>query len=239
MKRYLESQIIQDLKEKMVFIGGPRQVGKTKISQQVAQAHFNRHEYFNWDVFQDQKRIIDYSFSPDPELLIFDEVHKYKNWKNHIKGIYDSRHEKHHIMVNGSARLDLYRKGGDSMMGRYHYHRLHPISLAEAAELSDSFEIDLFERNYRLKFRAPQNKLLSDLIQKREVDFVVVIDGKPVIAIEVKMKTQKISTPMKYFIRKLKIPFGFQVVFETGIDFQSKTDNIRVISTDKFLTALV
>jgi uncharacterized protein len=394
MKRYLESQIIQDLKEKMVFIGGPRQVGKTKISQQVAQAHFNRYEYFNWDVYQDQKRIIDYSFSPDSELLIFDEVHKYKNWKNHIKGIFDSRHEKHHIMVTGSARLDLYRKGGDSMMGRYHYHRLHPISLAEAAELSDSFEIDLFERNYRLKFSAPQNNILSDLmsfggfpepflrknkrslkrwqnerksrlvredirdielirelsifqllvsllpervgsvfsvnslredlrvshqtvarwmdilesfyycyriypftattikslrkepklflwdyseitdestkfenliashllkfvhyltncfgtdaklmylrdIQKREVDFVVVIDGKPILAIEVKMKTQKISTPMKYFIRKLKIPFGFQVVFETGIDFQSKTDNIRVISADKFLTALV
>jgi uncharacterized protein len=76
-------------------------------------------------------------------------------------------------------------------------------------------------------------------IQKREVDFVVILDGKPMIVVEAKMKSQKISTPLKYFTRKLEIPFGFQVVFETGIDFQSQTDNIRVISADKFLTALV
>ncbi|NQU63257.1 MAG: hypothetical protein HQ517_03090 [SAR324 cluster bacterium] len=76
-------------------------------------------------------------------------------------------------------------------------------------------------------------------MQKREVDFVLVVDKIPVIAVEAKMKTQKISTPLKYFARKLAIPFVFQVVFESGVDFQSKTDNIRVISADTFLTAFV
>ncbi|MBI4235333.1 ATP-binding protein, partial [Candidatus Peregrinibacteria bacterium] len=46
-------------------------------------------------------------------------------------GIFDKYGQKYSILVTGSSRLDLYKKGGDSLLGRYHYYRLHPFSLAE------------------------------------------------------------------------------------------------------------
>ena len=46
MKRYLESQFEADLREKMVFLGGPRQVGKTTLARAVLPA---AEGYLNWD----------------------------------------------------------------------------------------------------------------------------------------------------------------------------------------------
>ncbi len=62
---------------------------------------------------------------------MFDEIHKYRQWRNYLKGIYDGRSEGQRILVTGSGRLDLYRFGGDSLQGRYHLLRLHPLSVAE------------------------------------------------------------------------------------------------------------
>jgi uncharacterized protein len=67
-------------------------------------------------------------------LIIFDEIHKYKNWKNYLKGEYDKNKGKFNILITGSARLDIYRKGEDSLLGRYYSYRLHPLSLAELLE---------------------------------------------------------------------------------------------------------
>jgi len=131
-KRYLHSPVVSDLKDKMVFIGGPRQVGKTTLANQIGKADFKKFSYLNWDSREDRKKIIAGSFEADSELLIFDEIHKYKQWKNYLKGIYDKNKEKFAILATGSARLDVYRRGGDSLMGRYHYFRLHPFSLREA-----------------------------------------------------------------------------------------------------------
>ena len=69
----------------------------------------------------------------DANLIILDEIHKYKKWKSFVKGEYDTLKDKYRFLITGSARLDIYRKGGDSMLGRYHYYRLHPFTLAEAA----------------------------------------------------------------------------------------------------------
>jgi predicted AAA+ superfamily ATPase len=74
----------------------------------------------------------------DAELLIFDEIHKYRQWKGLIKGEYDKHKETFKFLVTGSARLDLYRRGGDSLQGRYHYYRLHPFTLAEMEGVSDA-----------------------------------------------------------------------------------------------------
>ncbi len=62
---------------------------------------------------------------------MFDEIHKYRPWRNYLKGLYDAGPDDKRILVTGSARLDLYRRGGDSLQGRYHYLRLHPFSVAE------------------------------------------------------------------------------------------------------------
>lgn len=129
--RYLIPYIIDDLKEKMVFVAGPRQVGKTTLCRRLVAANFKNHAYFNWDNRADRMAIIAASWPADVELLIFDELHKYKQWKGFIKGEYDKLKETFKFLVTGSARLDLYRRGSDSLQGRYHYYRLHPFTLSE------------------------------------------------------------------------------------------------------------
>ncbi len=130
MKRYLEDSIRVDLTKKMVFIGWPRQVGKTTLAKNLAKT-FSHTTYLNWDSREDKKKILETIFTPWTELLILDEIHKYRDWKNYIKGLYDTRKETLDILVTGSARLDLYQKGWDSLLGRYFYYRLHPLSIAE------------------------------------------------------------------------------------------------------------
>ena len=129
--RYLERSIVSDLKSKMVFIGGPRQVGKTTLAEIIAKKYYRKYAYLNWDNREDRKNIIQGKMGADFPLVIFDEIHKYRKWKNYLKGEFDKNKDKFAILVTGSARLDLYRHGGDSLMGRYHYYRLHPFSVAE------------------------------------------------------------------------------------------------------------
>lgn len=131
MKRYCEKFIIGDLKKKMVFIGGPRQVGKTTLGKRLLKEDHIHGEYFNWDKDEDRKAVLKKQWKQDSPLIIFDELHKYPRWKRWIKGVWDSRETDQTYLVTGSARLDVYKKGGDSLMGRYHYWRLHPLSLDE------------------------------------------------------------------------------------------------------------
>ncbi len=111
----------------MVFVAGPRQVGKTTLAKARPQGCQG---YLNWDVTEDRDRILRREFPVSP-LWIFDEIHKYRSWRNLLKGLYDARSPSQRILVTGSARLDLYRRGGDSLQGRYHLLRLHPLSVAE------------------------------------------------------------------------------------------------------------
>ena len=132
MERYLKQQVFDDLKRKMVFIGGPRQVGKTTFSRQLYPA--KQVSYYNWDISEHQSLILAKEFTSS-RLLIFDEIHKFRKWRNYLKGLYDGikagSFADREILVTGSARLDLYRFGGDSLQGRYHYLRLMPLSFAE------------------------------------------------------------------------------------------------------------
>lgn len=131
MQRLYEKFIIDDLDKKMVFIGGPRQVGKTTLSKLLCKSAFPNGEYLNWDVEKDRRAIREQHWNLNSPLVIFDELHKYPRWKQWIKGVYDSKPKGQQYLVTGSARLDVYRRGGDSLMGRYHYWRLHPITLDE------------------------------------------------------------------------------------------------------------
>lgn len=127
MKRALHDQVVADLKEKMVFLSGPRQAGKTTLAKQIIPSS---KAYLNWDIPDDRRKILKWEF-PSKGGLILDEVHKYRGWRNHLKGLYDQRRGKLKILVTGSARLDFYRFGGDSLQGRYHNLRLHPFSAVE------------------------------------------------------------------------------------------------------------
>ena len=126
--RYLSPQVRADLQRKMVFVAGPRQVGKTTLAQSLPGASAG---YLNWDAAADRERILRREL-PDADLWVFDEIHKYQAWRNYLKGLYDVRRDGQRILVTGSGRLELFGFGGDSLQGRYHLLRLHPFSAAEA-----------------------------------------------------------------------------------------------------------
>ncbi len=138
----------------MAFIVGPRQVGKTTTCR----AYDTKHTYINWDndedrqiILQGSKALINKIRPSMGATIVFDELHKYPNWKNFLKGFYDTYAKNNaKIIVTGSARLDIYKKGADSLMGRYFSYRMHPLSIAE-----------LVHSNYSIKeIRTP--KIISD-----------------------------------------------------------------------------
>jgi len=132
LRNRFSANILRDLEDKMVFIGGPRQVGKTTLAQSLLPNYQDDHPaYLNWDSSEHRQKILNREWPNSENLIIFDEIHKFKNWRNLVKGYYDTLKNSHKFLVTGSARLDFYRKGGDSLLGRYHYHRLHPLSLTE------------------------------------------------------------------------------------------------------------
>ncbi|MEA1986274.1 MAG: ATP-binding protein [Candidatus Marinimicrobia bacterium] len=140
MKR-IYSELLEDHFEnnrQIAIISGPRQTGKTTLSQMI----YNNFTYLNWDnknnrenILTGASNIIDTynlnSLSKKSNLIIFDELHKYPKWKIFIKGFFDSYGEQTKILITGSARLNIYKKVGDSLMGRYFHYRLHPLSVAE------------------------------------------------------------------------------------------------------------
>jgi len=140
-KRYLTGNILNDLSEKMVFLGGARQVGKTTLARKLIAPSFQNPFYFNWDNRTDRKKIIQGEIPGNSDFIIFDEIHKYKHWKGFIKGEYDVYKDKIRFLITGSARLNIYRKGGDSLLGRYHYYTLHPFSLAEILMIKNTISV--------------------------------------------------------------------------------------------------
>ena len=139
-KRYLSKFIEEDLKEKMVFLGGARQVGKTTIAKEIISKDF-KSSYYNWDKMESRRSALKGEWPSDKELIILDEFHKYKKWKTWIKGEYDTYKDKYHFLLTGSAHLNIYRRGGDSLQGRYHYYTLHPFTIAEIKKLTPEIKI--------------------------------------------------------------------------------------------------
>lgn len=386
--RYISPAVLEDLTKKMVFVAGPRQIGKTTLAKDLIGGQFKETAYFNWDNKEQRRQLMSGRWPAAAQLVILDEIHKFKGWKRFIKGQYDTLKDKHRILVTGSARLDIYRKGGDSLQGRYHLYRLHPFSLAELQggkrpiEPFKEIPLDLRapqsgldvlekfggfpepflsqeertlrrwhnERNARLFREDIQDvelirdlgrmKLLGDLLPdkvgallsinairedlevshravsrwldilesfyyhfriypyarsafralkkvpklylwdwsevadeaarfenliashllklvhwlqdregykvglhflrddaKREVDFLITADDKPWFAVEVKSQDPGVSSNLRYFREKLKIPFSYQVLKKPGVDVLS--NGVRIVSADKFLAALI
>lgn len=145
MQRTQQQRIVNDLDKKMVFLTGPRQVGKTSLARQIA-AETARAVYLNHDALPDREIIRQAAWLPDTELLILDELHKMEGWKNYLKGLYDTRPAHLRILVTGSARLDTFRHQGDSLVGRFFRHRLNPLSVAEIPDASEATVDRLMER---------------------------------------------------------------------------------------------
>jgi predicted AAA+ superfamily ATPase len=132
-----------DARRQMAFVSGPRQVGKTTTCRGVG----SEVVYANWDDQDDRALILR---GPKavvaelgleraravPPILVLDELHKYRRWRTFLKGLFDRHGERLRVIVTGSARLDVYRRGGDSLMGRYLPYRMHPLSAGELLDPS-------------------------------------------------------------------------------------------------------
>jgi len=387
-ERYLTQPVFEDLKEKMVFVGGARQVGKTTFAADLLGKKFRSPAYFNWDNRSDRREIMAARWPGDADLIILDEIHKLRGWKTVIKGEYDKLKDKYKFVVTGSARLDIVRRGGDSLQGRYHYYRLHPFSLAELLGKAGSpklfetipispgasfpefealfefggFPEPLFKQNSRFLRRwhnektermfrdditsteqvrdLGRMKLLSDMlpervgslfsvnavredleagfkavsnwvlilesfyyqfrirpfvhrwirsikkepklylwdwseivdqgarfenliaghllklchflhdrdgfkaelsflrdVDKKEVDFLVTVDGKPWFAVEAKLADENVAPDLLYFKEKLKVPFAYQLIKKPGV--HRFVRGVHVVSAERFLAGLV
>ncbi len=139
MKRIYDNIITDHFSEnrQMIMISGPRQVGKTTTAKTT-----DPHLYYNWDNRGHRSKILsgyneiinseDLSKTPSKGThIIFDEIHKYSKWKNYLKGFFDTYEEEYRTIITGSSRLDIYRRGSDSLMGRYFLYRMHPLTVAE------------------------------------------------------------------------------------------------------------
>jgi predicted AAA+ superfamily ATPase len=139
MNRNVRTLIEQDMEHKMVFLTGPRQVGKTWLARSIA-ASIPDTMYLNYDRIVDRRMLVEASWPVRTPFLVFDEIHKMPEWKNWLKGIYDTRPEGQKILVTGSSRLETFRQSGDSMAGRYFQHRLPPLVSAELRAGSADFD---------------------------------------------------------------------------------------------------
>jgi hypothetical protein len=147
--RPLYRKVWQDLaaEKAMVFLAGPRQSGKTTLAQLISEEFANR-LYVNWDIPEDRALLLQNPFffremerrDSSVPLVVFDEIHKYKDWKNYLKGVYDRFYREFKFLVSGSGRLDIYQKGGDSLAGRYYLFHLWPFTLAELAGPPHDFD---------------------------------------------------------------------------------------------------
>lgn len=137
--RYIFNNIKSDIKRKMVLIGGPRQVGKTTLAKRFIK---NGDGYLSWDDLEDRAIIRKHQINSELDCVVLDEIHKYVRWRMLLKGLFDKYGTHLKIIATGSAKLDHFRKGGDSLFGRYHYYRLHPLTLTEVLKHDKNEKIE-------------------------------------------------------------------------------------------------
>jgi len=138
MERYLTKYIQEDLATKIILLTGPRQTGKTTLSKMLK----SDYDYFNFDNLDDRLNLQKKSWDRSKDLVIFDELHKLKNWKSWLKGVYDTEGIPPSLLVTGSAKLDSYRKVGDSLAGRFFQFRMHPLDLKEIKTFTNSENLE-------------------------------------------------------------------------------------------------
>lgn len=172
MQRYLTFPLIKDIEKKPILLSGPRQSGKTVLSKSILG---NDYDYLNFDVIKDRKRLLKQDWYHDRKLIIFDEIHKMKKWKVWLKGIFDSNEHNLKFLVTGSAKLNTFRKVGDSLAGRYLYYRLYPFDIKELISLFDEKK----NKEY-FKIIFPKIDFTNlDLVKQKILDRLLLTSGFP------------------------------------------------------------
>jgi len=207
MDRYLYNPIKRDLSKKMVILTGPRQVGKTYLAKELMK-EFRNAQYLNYDHYDDARIIHNQTWSLDADLLILDEIHKMKDWKRFVKGIYDTRPAGQSILITGSARLDTFRQTGESLAGRYFPYRLHPLSVREVRNSVSPREAlsllnrlggfpDPFLSGSDSEAARWRNQYYTDLIREDILEFSRIHEIKA-IRLLVEMLRERVGSPLSY-----------------------------------------
>ncbi len=207
MERYLDPAVRADLASKMVFLSGPRQVGKTTLAKALMAEH-PRAQYLNWDVADDRRILLAQTWSPRAPLLVLDEIHKMRDWKTYLKGVFDGRSSGQAILVTGSARLDTFRQSGESLAGRYFALRLHPVSVREWCQVSGASPDDALDRLLeRGGFPEPfltdhaadaerwRHQYIEDLVREDIVEFSRVHEIRA-MRLFVEMLRERVGSPL-------------------------------------------
>ncbi|MDD4976130.1 MAG: ATP-binding protein [Bacteriovorax sp.] len=207
MRRIYQKYINEFLKKKIILISGPRQSGKTTLSKMGHSDYI----YLNFDNENDRKTIREMSWDKKIKLIIFDELHKRPKWKQWLKGVYDTNEYNNSFIVTGSARLDTYKKVGDSLAGRYFQYRLHPLDVREVCKIEKKSDADeVLDRilNYG-GFPEPylaNNKRFYNLWKKTHLDIILkqdlitLEDVKDLKSIEllIDLLKERVGSPISY-----------------------------------------
>ncbi|RLB94187.1 MAG: hypothetical protein DRH26_01945 [Deltaproteobacteria bacterium] len=206
MERYQKQHILKDLNKKPVFLIGPRQVGKTWLAKDIA-GSFSKTVYLNYDNFKDRKFIKNQSWLDDTQLLVLDEIHKMKDWKNFVKGVFDTRSSTMKMLITGNARLEAFQASGDSMAGRFFKHRLLPFSPAELFHINKPVNMDNllkyggfpepFLSNDSIESDRWRIQYVNGLIRTDVLDFERIHDFKA-IELVLELLRLRVGSPVSY-----------------------------------------
>lgn len=207
MERYLNRYISEDLAKKIVLLTGPRQVGKTTLSKMLR----TQTDYLNFDNPEHRLALQKRSWDRSKELIIFDELHKLKNWKSWLKGIYDTEERPPALLVTGSAKLDTYRKVGDSLAGRFFQFRIHPLDLKEiraylgdediGAALDKLLDLGGFPEPYLTgtqRFYNRWKRSHTDIILKQDLIDLEKIQDVTSIETLIELLRSRVGSPVSY-----------------------------------------